>query len=130
MTRSLALTERQVLTPATLAAEWGCSKSHVYALIHSGQLEHFKLGDRLIRITRQAVEDFQCRNTVSPCGAESGPSSTTETADDTAARLARQIEKAQNGPPPDFGPFFYSPLDIEPSIGSGKPTARKKQASR
>lgn len=39
-----------VYSVATLAAHWGCGTDTVYALVRSGELRHFKLGGKLIRI--------------------------------------------------------------------------------
>jgi len=46
----------------SLAEHWGISGSMVRKLIRSGQLEHFKLSGQLIRISAQAVADFERRN--------------------------------------------------------------------
>jgi excisionase family DNA binding protein len=48
-------------TPATLAERWGCSARHVRDLIAEGQLEAFRLGDKLLRIKPEAVEAFECQ---------------------------------------------------------------------
>ncbi|RMF00181.1 MAG: DNA-binding protein [Alphaproteobacteria bacterium] len=73
-------------TPKTLAKRWGCSVSHVYDLIHRGELDHFRLGAKLYRIPVDAVERFECgwQNTE----ANSAPSGT-RTGDAFAVRLAR-----------------------------------------
>ena len=42
----------------TLAERWGCSKTHVYARIRSGELRHFKFGT-LIRIPKDEVERIE-----------------------------------------------------------------------
>ena len=46
----------------SLAEHWGISGSMVRKLIRSGQLDHFKLSVQLIRISAQAVADFENRN--------------------------------------------------------------------
>ena len=53
---------RQNYTPVTLAEEWGCSERHIRGLIANGKLRAFRLGSKLIRIPRAAVEEFECRN--------------------------------------------------------------------
>lgn len=51
----------RVHSVATLAAHWGCSTDTIYALIKSGELPHFKLGGKLIRIRSDQVDAFECR---------------------------------------------------------------------
>lgn len=59
----------ELYTPETLAKRWGCSSRHVRNLISSGDLAAFKLGDKLVRIKAQAVEEFESRNDASQdCG--------------------------------------------------------------
>lgn len=49
-----------VFTPATLAARWGCSRRHVYALIDAGKIEAFRLGARRgVRIRAEVVETWE-----------------------------------------------------------------------
>jgi len=55
--------DNNLFTPATLAKAWGCSERHVRNLLNEGEIEHFKLGKKLIRIPAAAVEDYQCRMT-------------------------------------------------------------------
>lgn len=50
-----------IFTPATLAMRWQCSERHIRNLISSGDLPAFRLG-KLLRIKRQAVEDYECQN--------------------------------------------------------------------
>ncbi|WP_425596342.1 helix-turn-helix domain-containing protein [Paracoccus marcusii] len=51
-------------TPKLLAERWGCSGETVRQMVRSGQLPHFLVG-RGIRITQQAVEEYECRTIVS-----------------------------------------------------------------
>ena len=44
-----------------LAEHWGCSQTFVYSRINSGELMSFRLGGKLIRISRQAVDDYEQR---------------------------------------------------------------------
>ena len=55
-----------VYTPRTLAKEWGCSERHVRNLIQQGELPAFRAGHRLLRITKEAVEEYQNRSVVEP----------------------------------------------------------------
>jgi excisionase family DNA binding protein len=48
-------------TPATLAAEWGCSAHHVRNLIDNGELRAFRLGGKLLRIPAEAAREFEAR---------------------------------------------------------------------
>lgn len=49
------------LTPEQVAAYWGCSANHVRRLIHRGELRAFRLGDRLFRIPRDAIGEYEQR---------------------------------------------------------------------
>jgi excisionase family DNA binding protein len=44
---------------AALAERWGVSTSAIYTLIKSGELTAFKLGDKLYRISNEAVERYE-----------------------------------------------------------------------
>ncbi len=48
-------------TPDTLADRWGCSGKTVRLLIEAGKLRAFRVGERLIRIPAEAVEEYECR---------------------------------------------------------------------
>ena len=50
-------------TPATLAERWECSPEHVRRLLNTGQLEGFRLGDKLWRIRVEDVEEFESQAT-------------------------------------------------------------------
>ncbi|TPW26838.1 helix-turn-helix domain-containing protein [Pararhizobium mangrovi] len=79
-----------VYTPRTLAAEMACSERHVRNLIASGQLRAFRFGGKLLRIPKDAVEEFiECQNTVSGSSEEDGAPSDTSRANDSAVRLVR-----------------------------------------
>lgn len=52
-------TEREVLSVRQVAARWGTGTDAVYALVRSGDLMHFKLGTKLIRIKREWVEKYE-----------------------------------------------------------------------
>lgn len=77
------------ITVAALAERWGCSDTFVYGLLTSGQLEGFKLGKKLWRISPDAVERFE-QGQSSPPQAEASPADKPDT-DSQAARIARQV---------------------------------------
>ncbi len=52
-------TEREVLSVGQVAARWGTGPDAIYALVRSGDLMHFKLGTKLIRIKREWVEKYE-----------------------------------------------------------------------
>ncbi|MBP32497.1 MAG: hypothetical protein CL858_29425 [Cupriavidus sp.] len=49
-----------ILTPREVADEWGCSEQHVRNMVNRGDLGHFRLGGKLLRIPRSAVEAAEC----------------------------------------------------------------------
>src|SRR4051812_15721836 len=57
------------LTVKELAERWQCSDGHIYNMIKSRQLPHFKIG-QLIRIAASQVEKIEC---ALPSIAENGP---------------------------------------------------------
>lgn len=77
------------ITVAALAERWGCSDTFIYGLLTSGQLEGFKLGKKLWRISPEAVERFERGQSAQP-QAEEAPADKPDT-DVNAARIARQI---------------------------------------
>jgi len=87
---------RRLYTPATLAAEWGCSPRHVRNLINRGELRAFRLGRKLLRITTEAAEEYRCRSDTrsddSPANASSSTTTTPASATDTGSELMRRIE--------------------------------------
>jgi len=77
-----------VYTPAALAREWECSERHIRNLVAAGQLRAFRLGGKLLRITAEAAEDFQCRQTTASDGSmDASASPGGKMADDTVTRL-------------------------------------------
>jgi excisionase family DNA binding protein len=53
----------QAFRPAQLAERWQCSERHVRNLINRGELKFFRLGGKLVRVPRAAVEEFeQCQS--------------------------------------------------------------------
>lgn len=80
---------------AKLADRWGCHSDTVYSLIHSKQLNAFKLGGKLLRIRPDEVERFECQSTACNDTEERSPLSGTKADDATDIRLERLIERPQ-----------------------------------
>jgi excisionase family DNA binding protein len=53
------------LTPRMVAERWATSERHVRNLICRGELRHFRVGGKLLRIAADAVEEFEARHAVS-----------------------------------------------------------------
>lgn len=80
----------RALTPAMVAEMWGCSERTVRNEIAAGRLRHFRIGQKLLRIEPEALEEYKCQNTGSLDTVESGPSPSMRMADERAAfRLAK-----------------------------------------
>lgn len=70
MTRRAVVTQAQIerglraaMLPRDVAERWQCSERHVRNLINRGELRHFRLGGKLVRIPISAVEEFEeCQN--------------------------------------------------------------------
>lgn len=78
----------------SLAQHWGCGTDTIYALVRSGELQHFKLGGKLIRIRADAVEKYECRNNTQSSGSETvSPSSGGKTVNADDIRLERLIQR-------------------------------------
>jgi excisionase family DNA binding protein len=52
----------RVYTPALLAQRWQVSERHIRNLIQRGELKAFRLGEKLLRIRVEEVEDYERRN--------------------------------------------------------------------
>lgn len=63
-------THPDVLIPKEVAAEWGCSEQHVRNVVIRGEPGHFRLGGKLLRIPRSAVDEVEraVRTPVHPKG--------------------------------------------------------------
>ena len=48
-----------VLITKQVAEEWGGSEQHVRNMVNRGQLGHFQLGGKLLRIPRTAVDEAE-----------------------------------------------------------------------
>ena len=83
-------------TPDELAHRWGCSGETVRAMIRRGDLPAFRVGGRLLRISRKAVEQIEgtetCKENIESDdlrGASSSHGQRTESANATALRVLR-----------------------------------------
>ena len=58
----------RVLRPKDVAARWLVSERHVRSLIANGKLASFRVGDKLIRLHADAIEEYErrCQNINSP----------------------------------------------------------------
>src|SRR5579859_3248067 len=57
-------------SPRDLAEHWQCSERHVRNLIRDGKLRAFRLGGKLVRVPREAVEDFEKCESIAQSGIE------------------------------------------------------------
>lgn len=60
--------DRRPFTPSMLAERWQCSERHIRNLIASGDLRAFKVGDKLVRIAMDVIEEFERRSFSEPDG--------------------------------------------------------------
>ncbi len=88
-----AAAESIMYTADAVAARWGCSHQHVHNLIKSGRLRAHRMGQKLIRIPAEAVEEFECQTVISPDSAEAGPQPGTKVASATVMRLVRATRR-------------------------------------
>lgn len=83
-----------IYSVATLADHWGCANDTVYALVKSGELQHFKLGGKLIRIRADEVERYERRPSTTSNDAEAVSRTGDRISEDsTAIRLERLIQR-------------------------------------
>lgn len=77
-----------VMTLAMVAERWSCSERSVRRLVETRELEAFRLGKKLVRIPRRAVEEYECRMslTASASSGAGSPSSSGETASESDSR--------------------------------------------
>lgn len=54
------------LLPREVAARWGCSEQHVRNMVNRGDLGHYRLGGKLLRIPLLAVEEVERAVRVQP----------------------------------------------------------------
>ena len=91
------MTERP-FTPDSLAERWGCSGKHIRSLIQKGEIPHFRVGGKLLRIPAEAVAEIEACQTEEPDTnsngtEENGPSNGSNTAELDAIRRARLTGK-------------------------------------
>lgn len=63
----------QWFTTTTLARRWLCSPRTVRNLVQQGKLPATRIGEKLIRISRQDVEAYECRLEEKRIAKERGP---------------------------------------------------------
>ena len=81
-------------TPASLAEHLGCSERLIRNEIAAGNLRAFRVGEKLLRIEPEAVEEYKCRTTGSPDSEDNGPLPSSRAGSErTAIRLARLTGK-------------------------------------
>ena len=86
------------LRPIDVAERWQCSQAHVRALIKSGRLPAFKIGDKLLRIAPEALEEYEkCQITASSAIEASTPSNGAMIPDATDIRLGRIAARKPTG---------------------------------
>lgn len=56
--RSTAPSQAPAWTPDALAKDWDCHRKTVMALIHRGELPHFKIGPQY-RVTDEAKREYE-----------------------------------------------------------------------
>ncbi|OWY12474.1 hypothetical protein B6V72_11270 [Thioclava sp. F34-6] len=64
---------RRAMTPEMVAERWKCSAETVRKMVKRGELRGFRVG-RMIRITQNAIEDYECQQSVSDACAEDSAS--------------------------------------------------------
>lgn len=58
----------KVFSVKSLAQWWGVSGTAIYSLVNAGKLDHFKLGEKLIRITADSVRAYEAEYMSAPTG--------------------------------------------------------------
>jgi excisionase family DNA binding protein len=84
-------------SPETLAERWGCSSEKILGMYHAGELAGFRLG-KLIRISADEVERYECSNTPSQGIEENSPARPTRADDAYQSRLVRMIGNTPPAP--------------------------------
>lgn len=89
-----------VYTPATLAQRWACSERQIRLMIERGELPAFRLGEKLLRISKEVVESIECQNGASPdCEANSSSHGTTPKASADVIDLEQTTAKRRSAAP-------------------------------
>lgn len=76
-------------TPKSLAEYWSCSERHVRNLIEHGELRAFRLGQKLLRIPLEAVDEYEKEQTAKL--AQEAATTRRHEADKSAIRIARMV---------------------------------------
>lgn len=79
-------------TPGTLAKRWGCSPAHIRKMIRGGWLRAIRLGDKVIRIPVNVVEEYE------QCGSAGTEKDTTPSGETTAPKGARCVPRIVSSP--------------------------------
>jgi excisionase family DNA binding protein len=78
------------MTPRDVAKRWQCSERHVRNVLRKGTLRYFKLGEKLVRIPVEAVEEYEkCQSSALSSTEENLRLNGMKKAADSAARSAR-----------------------------------------
>lgn len=77
-----------------LAERWDCNAQTIRNLVEAGDLEYFKIGQKLIRIPAAAVERFECQNLQQAHTENLGPSKSI--AENMSSSGKDQIESPQH----------------------------------
>lgn len=87
--------EPRALRPCDVARMWQCSERHVRTLIAKGDLRHFRVGGKLVRIPVEAVTEYeQCQlNTACANTGENLPSPGRTQMAGTELALARKAAR-------------------------------------
>lgn len=94
----------KVFRPKSLAERWDCSERHIYNMIDRGELQAFRAGGRLIRITGAEVERWESGGATiesdstdfdNSMDKQSSSGTRTESAEDAALERLRSCELAQ-----------------------------------
>ncbi len=93
--------EIHAISPARLAKRWDCSERHIRNMIASGEIPHFRLGGKLLRIKMEDVESFECpkiKNGDSPSSTENTAlHGTSQTEDADVIDLGQRTKKRRLG---------------------------------
>lgn len=73
MGEAARVVDRRPLTPIMLAERWQCSERHIRNQIAAGRLRAFRVGGKLLRISMDAVEEFECQSIACASTEESSP---------------------------------------------------------
>lgn len=80
--------DRRPLTPGMVAERWRCSERHVRNLIRAGEIKSFRVGEKLLRVSIEAVEDYEQRGSRAVDGEDAKANRASA---NNAARLARMM---------------------------------------